>query len=1661
MKFCTLAQTFNARSLVSVFVLLLLLAPVAPVLVSKVHARPPNGVNLPAADGIYNAASYITNEYWGQTAQSCGYAYDTQGGTDSTGWTTIDCTTNIPIPPPSGDGPHVLYISAWDNPDYTGFQYNWSVSFTYDNTPPPIIINSPMDNSEIADADWANPSIAWGDSSTCEYHLDSDPYQTPGSTCGPDIDMTKPAPGSHTLYVRGTDVAGNQTEQSISFTLDAPIDNGGGPPATTAPTVTFDTPTSITQTGIVLHGIVTNDGGDVVNDWGVSYGRTSAVDQNSYEHRVGADLGAGTNFSSTLSGLTCSTKYYYRTWAGSASGYGQSDESSFMTSDCASDDITSGLVADWEFNDGSGTSATDSTGNGNTGTLNGGSTWGVGKTSGGITFDGTGYVTVASPSLIPVGSSPYTLSAWIKTTGTNGQGIIGWGDYGTQSATNAFRLASYGDCNGGNGLDNYWWGNDVVGCANNGTNLYDGTWHHVVTEYDGNARQIYIDGTLVTFDNPIPINVTRDDNITIGATYLGNSENFNGTIDNVRVYNRALSDPQIAALYAVDGGSGGGGSPAPELGDGSLGNPFQITSCAQLEAVNQDVSKSYVLENDLDCSADGNAAMMGAISTPFTGHFDGLNHTIKVNISQSSGVAGLFGYTSNATISNVNVTGAVAGVSHVGGLSGIDISSTIHHVSSSATVSGSGVVVGGLIGYTSGTILYEAYTQGAVSAASFVGGLIGDANSITVTDAYASGSVTGGDNTGGLIGHAISGPGSFINVFAAGLVTENAGGSVGGLVGNTVSAGTIVNGYFSAGNTGQSYCAGNASADGCTEEFSLGTDQYFFYQEHPPMSSWDYSVYGWQVNDGDYPTFSAGFVLPPSVTTGTTTDISTGLTSEIVQLGLTINSVSASSITTIGVQYGTDTNYGSIAQSTVSPYSAGQYVVEADEMTCGTTYHYRAFIVDGVSTTYGADRSFTTNDCETVTIASPAAKTTITESGWHPSVSFSNAFVTCEYAYDGASYTQLDSCTSTIPAPESSGAHTLYIKGIDGSNQELAESVDFTYSSQSTFEGFGAGTTENPYQVTSCLQLQQMDTAPQATYDLQNNIDCSDTQNWNDGRGFNPVQFSGVLNGHGHGIQSLTINRPTEPVAGLFNYLDGQVYSLHLDGGSITGDFAVGSIAGVAGNTQVVGVSSSASVYSNDSNQNQLDALGGLFGYVQDLIIQKSSFTGTASSNGETVVGGLIGEVDGGAQISDSFSNANMEGFATGGLIGYINGDTDGVSITRTYSAGQLFGYVVAGGFVSASTENGGPSAASTIISSSFSVATLYSANAPVGGIYGYLDLTNPQFNSVYYDVTATGNGNCVAALGDPEGCTPVNIDGTDSSRYINTSDPSIGPLGDFDFSTVWSIADGMYPQLQALGSVGFATAPTIVTATAATTDGLSIPFSWTAPSDTGGFSIQSYQYYLQPHGDTLNPGDEGAFASTTDSSATSDVIINSYYLSYGSSYDLRIRAVTSYGNGAWSDPVTITFGAAPHAPEDVPVVRSTGGGSSGSGGGTIQNNRSASSSPSVSRSQLLEQVATLKAKLAAVLGQSTDPRLAAPLNLTVRMKGTNVAALQTLLIAQDAGPASKKLAKLGATGYFSLATRAALIEYQKAYGITPATGYFGSLTRAQMKAAGLDGLWW
>lgn len=149
----------------------------------------------------------------------------------------------------------------------------------------------------------------------------------------------------------------------------------------------------------------------------------------------------------------------------------------------------------------------------------------------------------------PVGDQSYTIFAWIKPNSGTNRGIAGWGNYGSNYQVNAVKLNDNGST-----VWHYWWNADLGG--NRGYSTVDGQWHLAAVTYDKDIRAIYIDGLLANQDNPVPHAVATSENFLIGKTNtLTTEEFFDGALDEVQVYNYALSAVEIAKAYTtVKGG---------------------------------------------------------------------------------------------------------------------------------------------------------------------------------------------------------------------------------------------------------------------------------------------------------------------------------------------------------------------------------------------------------------------------------------------------------------------------------------------------------------------------------------------------------------------------------------------------------------------------------------------------------------------------------------------------------------------------------------------------------------------------------------------------------------------------------------------------------------------------------------------------------------------------------------------------------------------------------------------------------------------------------------------------------------------------------------------------------------------------------------------------
>lgn len=263
---------------------------------------------------------------------------------------------------------------------------------------------------------------------------------------------------------------------------------------------------------------------------------------------------------------------------------------------------SSGLVGDWPLDEGAGTAVHDVSGAGNDGVLSGGATWVPALFGDGLSFDGQdGQVRVPdSASLEP--TTAVSVSAWVKHAGSPGtyRYIV------SKGATSCLS-ASYGLYTGpSGGLEFYVSqkrGTTYATTVDAGDAVWDGNWHLVTGTFDGSVLRLYVDGTevgsSVSYPGALVYDLPTSNDFFIG-NYPGCAERgFVGVIDDVMVWDRALTPTDVIALLPTQGavsppagspltpgpgggaslgGAGGAGPAGPSLSSGLRGQLPSITN---------------------------------------------------------------------------------------------------------------------------------------------------------------------------------------------------------------------------------------------------------------------------------------------------------------------------------------------------------------------------------------------------------------------------------------------------------------------------------------------------------------------------------------------------------------------------------------------------------------------------------------------------------------------------------------------------------------------------------------------------------------------------------------------------------------------------------------------------------------------------------------------------------------------------------------------------------------------------------------------------------------------------------------------------------------------------------------------------------------------------
>lgn len=317
-------------------------------------------------------------------------------------------------------------------------------------------------------------------------------------------------------------------------------------------------------------------------------------------------------------------------------------------------------------------------------------------------------------------------------------------------------------------------------------------------------------------------------------------------------------------------------------------------------------------------------------------------------------------------------------------------------------------------------------------------------------------------------------------------------------------------------------------------------------------------------------------------------------------------------------------------------------------------------------------------------------------------------------------------------------------------------------TAQAQFVG-GDGSSGNPYQIDSAEGLNEIRNNMSSHFILTADIDLTTATGdasgayWNGGEGWEPIgkagdpyvgipdnMFEGSINGNGHTIYGLYINRNSSFYVGLFGDVEraSELSNMQLEDVNVTGR---GSVGGLAGRT--------------------------LYGTVIS-----NSYT-TGSVNGNSSIGGLVGNNVG--IINNSYSTANINGNSSiGGLVGYNNLNS---SISNSYATGSVNGDSNVGGLVGLHFSGS--------IQNSYSAGNV-EGNEHVGGLVGRKWGSGSEITNSYWNTQTSGQVN---GVGIDDGGAPAEVTGLTSEQMRREA-----AFSDFDFTNDWQIQEGLaFPVLQ------------------------------------------------------------------------------------------------------------------------------------------------------------------------------------------------------------------------------------------------------------------------
>jgi hypothetical protein len=350
---------------------------------------------------------------------------------------------------------------------------------------------------------------------------------------GADRATTYSSPTQLTATILASDIA---TAGSAQVTVYTPAPGGGTSNAQTftitAPNNPVPATSSVTPSTAIAGGA-----GFTVTVTGSGFVSSSVVRWNGADRAT--TYGSATQLTATILASDIAT-------AGSAQvtvytpapGGGTSNAQTFTITNAVS-----GLVAAYSFNAGSGTTVADASGNGNTGTITGATWTTAGRFGSALSFNGSSnMVTVNDANSLDL-TTGMTLTAWVYPT----VAPSGWRTIVAKERSGGVVYFLHAGSTSNNRPATGVYISNAERQLFGGSRLSANTWTHLAATYDGTTQRLYVNGVQVSSRAQTGTIQTSTNPLRIG----GNSpygEFFQGRIDEVHIYNRALTQAEIQAV---------------------------------------------------------------------------------------------------------------------------------------------------------------------------------------------------------------------------------------------------------------------------------------------------------------------------------------------------------------------------------------------------------------------------------------------------------------------------------------------------------------------------------------------------------------------------------------------------------------------------------------------------------------------------------------------------------------------------------------------------------------------------------------------------------------------------------------------------------------------------------------------------------------------------------------------------------------------------------------------------------------------------------------------------------------------------------------------------------------------------------------------------------